>query len=297
VKTVPLNDRQIARFALTGQPDWLGSDDRYVYVKEDSGDVDAINPQTNRITWRVSVGTGLCQGLGVGFGSVWACAPSGTDDTDDVVRVDPATHRVTGRWKVGKTPRQGRLVVGFGRVWVIRSTTAGSSLVGIDPSTGKPDAPIPLGMLAVELTSDDHLIWAVSSVTGQVVGVDTAQRKVVRRVDGLGRPGGPSLITVGAGKLLWVSGESATAGIDRDSGRVVVKVAQGAKGLGGLAATRNDLWLHAGDPFLTRINPATGQAVERITAPDLPNPGDVLFAFGSLWASANNQATLVRLRP
>jgi hypothetical protein len=296
VKTVPLPERQIARFRLTGQPDYLGSDAAYVYVKEDSGEVVAIDPRSNRVAWRLSPATDLCQGLGVGFGSVWTCAPSQTDDTDDVVRIDSRTHRVVATLKVGKSSRQGHLVTGMGRVWVINSSPAGSTLVGIDPVTNKSDPPIPLGMLATELTIDDKLVWAVGSATGQVVGVDPRQRKVVRRIDGLGRLGGPSAITVGGGTLLWVSGDDATAGIDRDSGRVVVEVAQGTKGFGGLFATKTDLWLHSGEPFLIRIDPATGRASERIVAPDLPNPGDVLFAFGSLWASASNQSTLVRLR-
>ena len=296
VPTVALKERQIARFHLAGQPDWLASDGRFLYVREDSGDVVAINPATNRIAWRVRTASDLCQGLGVGFGSVWTCSPDPSDDTDDVVRIDPRTHRVVSRLKVAKSDRQGRLVTGFGRVWVIRTTPAGSTLVGINPVTERADPPIPLGMLAVELTIDRNLVWAVGSVTGEVAGVDPRAAKVVQRVRGLARLGGPSLLTVGDGALLWVSGDNATAGIDRQSGRVIVDVAQPTKGDGGMAATATNLWIHSGDPFLTRIDPATGRPVEQITAPDLPNAGDVLYAFGSLWASASNQATLVRLR-
>ena len=137
VRTVPLSDRQIARFALAGQPDWLGADARYLYVKEDSGDVVAIDPKVNRIAWRVTTSSDLCQGLGVGFGSVCSCAPNDADGTDDVVRIDPRSHRVVATLKVGKSSRQGRLVTTNGRVWVITSTPAGSSLVGIDPATGR----------------------------------------------------------------------------------------------------------------------------------------------------------------
>src|SRR3954452_15826495 len=296
VPTVALKERQIARFHLVGQPDWLAADRHFLYVKEDSGDVVAIDPGTNRIAWRVTTTSDLCQGLGVGFGSVWTCAPDPDGDTDDVVRIDPGTHRVVSRLKVGKSNRQGRLVTGFDRGWVIRTTPAGSPLVGINPVTERADPPIPLGMLAVELTIDRNLVWAVGSVTGEVAGVDPRAAKVVQRVRGLARLGGPSLLTVGGGALLWVSGDNATAGIDRQSARVIVDVSQPTKGYGGMAATDSDLWIHSGDPFLTRIDPASGRPVERVTAPDLPNPGDVLYAFGSLWASANNQATVVRLR-
>jgi hypothetical protein len=101
VPTVALKERQIARFHLAGQPDWLASDGHFLYVKEDSGDVVAIDPATNRIAWRVTTASDLCQGLGVGFGSVWACSPDSSGDTDDVVRIDPRIHRVVSRLKVG----------------------------------------------------------------------------------------------------------------------------------------------------------------------------------------------------
>lgn len=296
VRTVSLHDREIARFRLTGQPDWLAADTRFLYVKEDGGDVVAIDPRTDHIAWRVTAASDLCQGLGVGFGSVWTCRPSTAGDSDDLVRIDPRSHRIVDTYAIGKSQRQGHLVTGFGRVWVIRSTPAGSSLVGIDPTTGRADQPIALGMLAAELAIDSSTVWAVGPTTGDVVGVDPTSRKVAHRIGGLARLGGPSLITVGAG-LLWVSGEAATVGIDRASGQVRVEVRQGAKGYGGFLATDTDLWLHSGDPFLTRVDPATGRMVERVVAPDLPNPGDVLSAFGSLWASSNNQATVVRLRP
>lgn len=294
--TVPLTHVQLARFSLTGQPDWLATDGKTLYVREDSGAVNAIDPQTNRVLWRLQVEDGLCQGLTYGFGSLWTCAPDDITDTDDLVRIDPRSRRITGTFKVGKSNREGRIVTGFGRVWVINSTPAGSSLVGVDPTSGKTDAPIPLGMLAVDLAINGRFVWAVGSVANRVVGVDVTARKVVRRIDGLGWLSGPSIMATGDSALLWVSGEKGTAGIDPDAQRVVVRIPLGAKGFGGLVATASDLWIHADDPFLARYDPSNGHLRERIVAPDLPNPGDVLFAFGSLWASANNQSTLVRVR-
>lgn len=280
---------------MTGQPDWLGSDARYLYVHEDSGDVVAIDPRTNRVAWRVSAADALCQGIGVGFGSVWTCAPSDTENTDDIVRIDLRTHRIVATLKVHKSTRQGHLVTGFGRLWVINSSPSGSSLVGIDPVTQKTDPPIPLGLLAADLAIDDKLVWAVGPVAGEVVGVDPRQHKVVRRITGLQRLGGPAAINVAAGRL-WVGGNDASVGIDRDSGHVVVNIAQHLLRVAGYVATPTDLWIHADDPFLTRVDPRTGRTLERVIAPDLPNGGDVLIAFGSLWASSNNQSTLVRVR-
>ena len=296
VKEVPLADRLIKRFAMTGQPDWMAADHRYLYVRQDSGEIVAVDPRTNKVAWKLRVPSdNLCQGLGLGFGSLWTCSTSPTTDTDDVVRVNVRTHRIVKTIEVGKSARQGRLVTGFGRVWVINSTPQGSTLLGIDPKTNKTDAPIALGILATELAIDDQFVWAVGSVTGEVVAVDTSQRRVVHRIGDLSRLGGPSIIRSDAGTI-WVSGEDGTVGIDPESGKLTVEVAAGAKGSGGLVATDTDLWLHPGDPFLIRVDPMTGRQIERIVAPDLPNAGDVTVAFGSLWASCNNQSTLVRLR-
>lgn len=296
VREVPLAQRLVKRFAMTGQPDWMAADDRYLYVREDSGEIVAVDPRSNKFAWKVRVPSdNLCQGLGLGFGSLWTCSTSATSDSDDVVRIDLRTHRIVARLEVGKSSRQGRLVTGFGRVWVINSTPQGSSLVGVDPKTDKADPPIPLGILATDLAIDDEFVWALGPVTGDVVAVDTQQRRVVRRVGDLGRLGGPSVIKADAGAI-WVSGEDGTIGIDPRSGHVMFEVAAGAKGSGGLVATDTDLWLHSGAPFVLRVERSTGRALERIVAADLPNAGDVTIAFGSLWASCNNQSTLVRMR-
>jgi DNA-binding beta-propeller fold protein YncE len=296
VREVPLRDRQIKRFAMTGQPDWMAADDRYLYVREDSGEIVAVDPRTNRIAWRVSVPSeDLCQGLGLGFGSLWTCSTGAGSDGDDVVRIDTRTHRVVATLHVGKSSREGRIVSGFGRMWVISSTPDGSNLIGIDPESNKADPPIPLGVLAVELATDDQLLWAVSSFTGEIVAVDPQDGRVVHHIEGLGRLGGPSIISV-SGDYVWVSGEDATVAIDRATGEVAAEIPMGARGYGGLVADGSDLWLHPGEPFLVRYDIETAQPVERIVASDLPNPGDVTIAFGSLWASSNNQSTLVRLR-
>ena len=293
-QTSALADREITRFALSGEPDWLAADDHHLYVKQDSGTVTAIDPTTNAIAWEVDVASDLCQGIGAGFGSVWACAPKEGTDADHVVRVDATTHQVAATIDVEKDPSQGHLVTGFGRVWVLTSSPAGSDLVGIDPQTQQADPPIPLGVIASDLAVDDTTIWAASPSAGQLVGVDPAARGVVRRVEGLGRLGGPSVVAAAAATI-WISGDKATAGIDRRTGEVIVEVPVGAAS-GGLVVAGTDVWLHADDLFLARVDGTTGEVRERILDPELPSGGDVTIAFGSLWASASDDATLVRVR-
>ena len=293
---MPLSDRLVARFSMTGQPDWMVADDRYLYVRQDSGRISAVDPRRNKVAWELDVRSDeLCQGIGIGFGSLWTCSSSDVSESDDVVRIDLRSHKVVTKLPVGKELRQGHLVTGFGRVWIIRSQPSGSELVGIDPKTGDTDEPIPLGILASELAIDDTTVWAVSPTDNEVVGVDPLQHKVVRRTSGLGRLVGPAVLAVG--NYLWVSGDKAVVGIDPGTGKVTVDIPEAAGGAGGMTASSTDLWLHAEGTFLTHIDATTGHVIERIVTRKRLSAGDMLLAFGSIWASANNESTLFRVRP
>ena len=293
IRSTPLSSREVSRFTLSGEPDWLAADDRYVYVKQDSGTVTAIDPGTNGVAWEVTVPTELCQGIGVGFSSVWTCSASEDDDSDDLVRIDTTTHQIVAALPIGKDTSQGHIVTGFGRVWTIATSPAGSDLVGIDPQTHQADAPIPLGVIVSDLAIDDRMVWAASPTEGQLIGVDPTSRAVVHRVEGLDRlGGGPFQLSVGT-DVVWVTGAEATAGVDRRSGKVVVEAPLGdASG----AASAGDLWLHSEKVFLTRVDAASGQIRERIVEKSLTSGGDVMSAFGSLWVSASDDAVLVRVR-
>ncbi len=125
-------ERQRAEIAITGNPDWLASDDTSLYVKTDSGSVVVVDPASNRVVRTLPTGaSGLCQGLGVAFGSVWTCSPDASGASDEVVRLNPRSGKVLARLSVAKRPDQGHLEAAAGRLWVI--TDAG--LVGIDPAT------------------------------------------------------------------------------------------------------------------------------------------------------------------
>ena len=49
--------------------------------------------------------------------------------------------------------------------------------------------------------------------------------------------------------------------------------------------------------FLTAIDPVRHRVVYQISADDLPSGGEVLGVGGQLWATAFDDATVVRLRP
>jgi hypothetical protein len=273
-------DRVEARFELQGGPDWLAADDRYVYVRLDEGSISRIDPQTNKVDASVQVGS-LCQGLAVGFGSAWACR--GTD----VVRVDFTKRAVVASVPVGKVDGS-NLLTAFDRVWVL--TGDGTTMRDIDPTTNRAGPAIDLGVHGYELADDQRGIWVVSNVDNAVVLVDPASRAVTQRLTTT-KP--PWAVAFGSGT--WVGLIGSTLHFD-DAGKVVGTVDVGSGRSGSMAVNGDDLWIRSEeDAFLTHLDTRTGRTVEQFTAQ--ASGGDVIVAFGSVWASAFDDALVVRLSP
>lgn len=263
------------------RPDWLAASDEAVYVRLDGGSVRRLDPATGETVASVDVGGDLCQGLGVAFGSVWTC--SGTD----VVRLGPDLEGVEATLPVGKAAEQGSLVGGFGRLWVL--TGDGSALVGIDPGTNQPGTPIALGVRGTDLAVDDEHVWVVSGPDDALVRIDPVALAVDGRADGLA-----DARTVDATVDLWVGTAGGTVRIDRATLSVDRTIDASPGRTGSLAADGDDLWIRATDPLLTRVDRTDGAVLDRIDD-EVTSGGDVLVAFDAVWATAYDDATLVRI--
>jgi len=55
------------------------------------------------------------------------------------------------------------------------------------------------------------------------------------------------------------------------------------------------VWVRAGNPFLTQIDPEAHRVVRVIEAPDLPSGGDVVSDGTRVWTSAYDDGTVVGL--
>ncbi len=282
---VPLDDRIEVRLERIGAPDWLAAGFGSVWVKEDSGTVVRIDPATNAVVAEIATGDDtapLCQGLGVGAEAVWSC--SGTD----LVRIDPATNAVAETLPIGKSSDQGQLAFHGGRVWVLLGD--GTTMVGVDEATNRPGPPVTLGTRCTELAAGLDAIWAACPVDGVLLGVDTETGEV------LGEAALPDARTVAVGEQVWVGYEQGLARVDPGTFEVL-SVTAGAGNGGGAWAGPEGVWVRAAGTFLQRLDPATGRVIEQVPAPDLPSGGSVLAAYGSLWATAFDDAALVRLSP
>jgi len=286
--SVAMAQRQRAKIAVSGNPDWLAADDTSLYVKTDSGTVAVVDPASNRVVRSFPTGAagGLCQGLGVAFGSVWTCSPDPSGAGDEVLRLDPRSGKVLARLPVAKRPDQGHLEAAAGRLWVI--TDAG--LVGIDPATNQPDPPLDLGVAGTELAVGEEMVWVSSVGDGAVVRVDPAARAVVARAAGLDSP---RELTVG--DHVWVLTRAGLVALDRDGLEHAGTVPTGPQSCG-LATTPEAVWVSDTEPFLQQVDPATRTVLAEVTT-DTGSCGDVRVAHGSIWATAADDDVLYRLDP
>lgn len=270
-------------------PDWLAADDSHVYAKLDSGEVARIDPATGAVvaTAEIAGESGVsgngCQGIGVGFDSVWTCYGA------DVVRMSLEPFIETARIPSKKTASQGHLATGFGRVWVLQGD--GSSLVGIDPSTEDVETPMTLPVRGTDLAVTDDAIWIVSAVDDAVIAVDP-DGTTLHRIDGLAAPTGLAV----TGEFVWVGADDAVHKVDRTTGTIVATVVGGVGQQGALAAAADDaVWVRNGAEV--RLFDATGSEIDMFTLPlEGPSPGDVLLAFGSLWTSASEHSAIFVVR-
>lgn len=287
VEETALEERLEAHIEIEGGPDWLGAGFGSVWVKNDNGTVERIDPATNAVIAEIQTSQPNalpCQGLGVGAGAVWTC------DETDLVRIDPATNAVTARIPVGKYADQGQLPVAFERVWVL--TGDGSELVGIDPASNEPDPPITLGTRCVEVVAGLDALWAACLNDGRVLRIDPAGRSVTGQVPM------PKASRLGVAENVWVAYEDGVASIDSSTLNVMSINTDIVPGIDGyILATADDVWIRQGGAFLSRMDPSTGVITEQIVAPDLPSGGAVLVANDSVWTTAYDHRALVRLRP
>ena len=176
--------------------------------------------------------TGAVFDMTTGFGQVWI----NSSDHDQVLRVDPTSRRIVARIPAGRDPSG--IATAAGAVWVIAH--AG------DPSGAA---------------------YTLSRI-------DPASNRVTR----IGLPG-PASALLGPsglphlranGSVLWVVGEAGGVRIDPRRG-AVTGLARWGLGDGAIAngygLTGNDLWVHAADGRLLRLDARTGTRRATLSTP------------------------------
>ena len=122
-----------------------------MWVSDEAGDrVFRVDPQTDRVTQVINVGTGPTS-LAVGLGSVWVA--NSLDGT--VSRIDPQTNTVKGT--VAVADGAGAVTVGGGGVWVSRQYTG--TVARIDPVTDAVTRTVRVGNRPQGLAVASGQVW------------------------------------------------------------------------------------------------------------------------------------------
>jgi hypothetical protein len=279
VTTQPLpTEGLIADIEVLGGPAWLEADEHGVWAKLDNGAVVLIDPATNAIVDTVDVGGDPCRGLGAGDGSIWACTDAA------VARIDAGHPEVLAVTPTGKTEAQGELGVADGQFWVL--TGDGSSLMGYLTDTQALWSRFRLPVRGTDLGVGAAGLWVVSNGDGAVVHVDLGSGRELDTV-AVSDP-----VDVAVDSEVWVGTATETVRID-SSGTIDLRIPVGVGDGGSIALTPGEVWIRNTDPLFTRADRATGEILGTYTA-DFTSGGDSVYAFGSVWTSASEEATILR---
>lgn len=257
-----------------------------MYVKLDGGVVHRVDPASGAVVATVDMGHGdLCQGIGVGFNSPWIC------DGTDVLRADFDAGEIVATIPAGKTAGQGHLATGFDRVWVLQGD--GSRLASIDPSSNAVGESVALPMRGTDLAVEPggESLWVISAIDDSVVAIDPADGSVTHRFDDIDAPAG---ITIRDG-VVWIGGSGSLYRIDEATGALVSTIEGGIGRSGAVAADPAGVWVRSRNEVRHVAGDSLSSSEPLVLDLDGPSPGDMLFAFGALWVSASEHATLFRI--
>jgi hypothetical protein len=286
-QTVPVRSVQQAAINVPNLS-WLTFYRGHVWVKTDDGFVVKIDPRTNKPRARVGAFTGqdtYCQGIGAGGGAVWSCSRS------NITRIDPQRTKIVASIPVGKIAAQGRLVFMDGRLWVITGAT-GNQLVGIDARTNRADPPISLPVGCGDLAPGGNAVWVLCPTANRVVKVDVAHRSIAGTLTIAGPYDGFATATD-----LWVGSDQGLVRVNASSlKRVAVFQGLNPSTAGDVTVDGDRVWVRINGPFLYRIDAKSNTVAQQITSSDAVGGGSLLVAAGSLWTTADDAGTLLRLR-
>lgn len=158
----------------------------------------------------------------------------------------------------------------------------------IDPATNRVEATVPVGVRPGEVVSGAGSLWVANLDDRSVTRIDSETRRVVRTIS---LDAAPDALAVGAGAVWVVNGRVGTLyRLDPDFNSVSKPLTLGGRSInyvdGGVDVGGGGVWAVFADSTLAHVDPVTLSAA---TAPVAGfGPGDVVFAFDSVWVSASD---------
>ncbi len=288
--TQPLRSRLVATISIDN-PDGLVEVGGAIWVKTDDGRVVRIDPRTNKVTGTIRVDTAkdrshYCQGIGTDGTAVWACTAS--DSTARIVRIDPRSltkGKVVG---VNKVFDQLTLPHTSRGIWVLTGT--GNAVTVVDPSSGAMTS-YPLGARCQQLAASEAIVVATCANDNTLVALQQNTGSIRGHLH-LAEP----RIAAITDHDIWVDTAKGLIRLDTNLTARALYPNQIIGLDGDLATTDDALWVRTPGCVLWRIDQSRNTLTEQLTTNPAISGGSLLVTADSLWASANNEGIIYRLR-
>jgi|SRR5579862_7952037 len=277
---------------VSGAPDWIARGFGSMWIANGSA-IEQVNPKTDAGAGVVAAGTDPCEGVAIGFGSVWTvdCADSA------LIRIDPQSGRIIDRIRLPGTAvyGEGLLAVDGNGVWVPTSDMDARSgaLVRVDPQTDSIVASIPVPYDSSGAAAGFGSIWLTSAGTSRVLRINPADNSISARIK-VHR--GPRFIATGEGGV-WSLNQSdgSVSHINPSTDRVVATIRLAVPGDGGcIAAGAGGVWVTMPATPLSQIQPKTNKIVGQWVG----SGGDcITTGFRSVWLANHDLHNVWRIKP
>jgi ABC-type transport system substrate-binding protein/DNA-binding SARP family transcriptional activator/DNA-binding beta-propeller fold protein YncE len=188
----------------------------------------------------------------------------------------------------GGTP--GGIAYGAGAVWI--ADTPEDLVLRIDPNSRAVDR-IPVGHGPSGVAIGDGQAWVVNQLDRTVSEINPAARKQVATVP-VGN--GASAIAFGAGSV-WVANttDNTISRIDPAAGTVVATIALSAGTPGGIAVSKDGVWVTSTTGRLLLVDPHSNQLSQTYSIGN--GPQGVAVGNGSVWVANSAEGTVSRFDP
>lgn len=279
-------DRAEAEFDIP-TADWLADAFGSIWVKRNDGQLDRIDPWSNTVVASIEIHDqgDECTGIGGTPEQLWVCSADGS-----IASIDPWNNIVSYTVEVDKIFEQATLPIAFDHVWVL--TGEGETLTGVSLWTGAIDVEFDLPSTCAEVAASIDALWVACPEDGVVLKLDPADGSELARAEDL-----PGTRNLSIGTAVYAGFSGGTARIDPATAVVTgaVNIGPGSSA-GEVEASGGVVWLRAEGTFLRSFDARSLVFAEEIAAPETSG-GDVLVAYGSVWASAYTEGIVYRLPP
>ncbi len=208
--------------------------------------------------------------------------------------INPETNEIVAEVPVGIRP--GPIAAGGGSVWV--GNLQDRTLTRIDSGQRSVAGTISLeSRTPTGVAFGAGAVWVAHGQRGQLSRVDPQFSQVTKVIDVAGPGSQSGNVTVGAGSVWAVYGDSTFARIDPRSARVAGSTFAGASPTAVVLAGGSVWVANSGDAVVTRFNPSTFEEGPIRTISVGLAPSAIAFGEGAIWVANAGDDTVTRIDP